>query len=88
MAKHREVKSAAGWQRVGVGVGGAAALGVAAAAQWIANCAITLTFPPLLSAFGASVPYLLYAAFAGLSFVFVLRRVPETKGVELEDMQN
>ncbi|AEG43170.1 sugar porter family MFS transporter [Isoptericola variabilis] len=64
----------------------AAALGVAAAAQWIANFAITLTFPPLLSAFGASVPYLLYAAFAGLSFVFVLRRVPETKGVELEDM--
>jgi sugar porter (SP) family MFS transporter len=64
----------------------AAALGVAAAAQWVANFAITLTFPPLLSAFGASVPYLVYAVFAALSFVFVLRRIPETKGMELEDM--
>jgi MFS transporter, SP family, sugar:H+ symporter len=64
----------------------AAALGVAAAMQWIANFAITLTFPPLLDTFGASVPYLMYAAFAALSFFFVFTKVPETKGVELEDM--
>ena len=64
----------------------AAALGVAAAMQWIANFAITLTFPPMLAAFGASVPYLMYAAFAALSFFFVLTKVPETKGMELEDM--
>jgi len=64
----------------------AAALGVAAMAQWLANFAITLTFPPLLSTFGASIPYLMYAIFAALSFVFVLSKVPETKGVELEDM--
>ncbi|GAB4087076.1 sugar porter family MFS transporter [Myceligenerans cantabricum] len=64
----------------------AAALGVAAAAQWLANFTITLTFPPLLSAFGASIPYLLYGIFAACSFVFVLTRVRETKGVELEDM--
>jgi sugar porter (SP) family MFS transporter len=64
----------------------AAALGVAAAMQWIANFAITLTFPPMLAAFGASVPYLMYAAFAALSFFFVLSKVPETKGMELEDM--
>ena len=64
----------------------AAALGVAAMAQWLANFAITLTFPPMLSAFGAAIPYLMYAIFAALSFVFVLGKVPETKGVELEDM--
>jgi sugar porter (SP) family MFS transporter len=64
----------------------AAALGVAAAMQWIANFAITMTFPPMLSAFGAAVPYLMYAAFAALSFFFVLTKVPETKGMELEDM--
>ncbi|MEU4363724.1 sugar porter family MFS transporter [Promicromonospora sp. NPDC023987] len=64
----------------------AAALGVAAAMQWIANFAITMTFPPMLAAFGASVPYLMYAAFAALSFFFVLTKVPETKGMELEDM--
>ena len=57
-----------------------------AAAQWIANFTITLTFPPLSAASGA-LPYLLYAIFAFLSFVFVSRAVQETKGRELEDMQ-
>ncbi|HEY8719697.1 sugar porter family MFS transporter [Pengzhenrongella sp.] len=64
----------------------AAALGLAAAAQWIANFAITISFPPLLAAFGPTVPYLMYAVFAALSFFFVLVKIPETKGVELEDM--
>ncbi|KSW29050.1 sugar porter family MFS transporter [Cellulomonas sp. B6] len=65
----------------------AAALGVAASAQWIANFVITLSFPELLDRFGATVPYATYATFALLSFVFVLTKVPETKGVELEDME-
>jgi SP family sugar:H+ symporter-like MFS transporter len=65
----------------------AAALGVAAAAQWIANFVITVSFPPLLDTFGASIPYLLYAIFATLSFFFTLWKVPETKGIELEDME-
>ncbi|MFD6178241.1 MULTISPECIES: sugar porter family MFS transporter [unclassified Isoptericola] len=64
----------------------AAALGVGAAANWIANFAITLTFPPMLATFGPSIPYLMYAVFAALSFFFVLGKIPETKGVELEDM--
>lgn len=64
----------------------AAALGVAAAMQWIANFTITLTFPPMLAAFGPTVPYMLYAIFAALSFVFVFWKVEETKGKELEDM--
>ncbi|MCR6689100.1 sugar porter family MFS transporter [Cellulomonas sp.] len=66
----------------------AAALGVAAAAQWVANFLITISFPPLLGAFGATVPYLMYAVFAVLSFFFTLWKVPETKGVELEDMES
>ncbi|MGW8567600.1 sugar porter family MFS transporter [Isoptericola sp. NPDC055881] len=64
----------------------AAALGVGAAANWIANFAITLTFPPMLATFGPAIPYLMYAIFAVLSFFFVLGKIPETKGVELEDM--
>ncbi len=66
----------------------AAALGVAASAQWIANFLITLSFPKMLDQFGASIPYLMYAIFAALSFFFVFVRVPETKGVELEDMED
>ncbi|MBT0994129.1 sugar porter family MFS transporter [Cellulomonas sp. DKR-3] len=66
----------------------AAALGVAAAAQWIANFVITETFPILLGAFGASIPYLMYTIFAFISFWFVLAKVPETKGRALEDMND
>ena len=65
----------------------AAALGVAASAQWVANFLITLSFPEMLDRWGATAPYLMYAGFALLSFVFVLTKVPETKGVQLEDME-
>ena len=63
----------------------AAALGLAAAAQWIANCVITATFPKL-GAFSLSLAYGFYAACALVSFVFVWRWVQETKGKHLEDM--
>jgi SP family sugar:H+ symporter-like MFS transporter len=63
----------------------AVALAVAAAAQWLANFAITTTFP-ILSNAGLSFAYGLYAAFAALSFGFVVKAVKETKGRELEDM--
>jgi SP family sugar:H+ symporter-like MFS transporter len=62
----------------------ARALGVGAAAQWIANFVVTITFPPL-AAFSLPLTYGLYALFAALSFFFVLRVVPETKGVSLEE---
>ncbi|HEX2297046.1 MAG TPA: MFS transporter, partial [Pseudonocardiaceae bacterium] len=65
----------------------ATALAVAAAAQWLANFTITTTFP-VLAEFGLSFAYGLYATFAVLSFVFVLKAVRETKGRELEDMTN
>jgi MFS transporter, SP family, sugar:H+ symporter len=62
-----------------------AALGLAAAAQWIANCLITVSFPKL-SEFSLGVAYGFYALCAVLSFVFVWRWVEETKGKHLEDM--
>ncbi|WP_433782113.1 sugar porter family MFS transporter [Actinomycetospora sp. CA-101289] len=64
----------------------AAALSVAAAAQWIANFVVSTTFP-VLAAAGLSLAYGLYALFALLSGWFVARAVRETKGRELEDMQ-
>ena len=62
----------------------ARALGVAAAAQWLANFAITVSFPPL-AAFSLVFTYGMYALFALLSFVFVMRVVPETNGMSLEE---
>lgn len=64
----------------------AIALAVAAAAQWLANFVITSSFPALAEA-GLPFAYGLYALFALVSLVFVLKSVRETKGMELEDMQ-
>ncbi|MEV7615195.1 sugar porter family MFS transporter [Streptomyces sp. NPDC089799] len=63
----------------------AAALGVAAAAQWIANWLITVTFPTL-SDWNLSGAYIIYTIFAVLSIPFVIKWVPETKGKALEEM--
>ncbi|MGW6742366.1 sugar porter family MFS transporter [Streptomyces sp. NPDC055025] len=63
----------------------AAALGVAAAAQWIANWAITASFPSL-SDWNLSGTYVIYTCFAVLSIPFVLVFVKETRGKTLEEM--
>jgi sugar porter (SP) family MFS transporter len=62
----------------------AAALGLAAAAQWAANWLITVTFPSLRDVLGLA--YGFYALCAILSGLFVWRWVEETKGKHLEDM--
>ncbi|SHM69523.1 sugar porter family MFS transporter [Actinacidiphila paucisporea] len=63
----------------------AAALGVAASAQWIANWAITASFPTLAD-WNLSGTYVIYTCFAVLSIPFVLLFVKETKGKSLEEM--
>jgi SP family sugar:H+ symporter-like MFS transporter len=62
----------------------AAALGLAAAGQWAANWAITVSFPQLRDHLG--IAYGFYGLCAILSGIFVWRWVQETKGVSLEDM--
>jgi MFS transporter, SP family, sugar:H+ symporter len=61
-------------------------LAVAGLGQWVANFAITLTFPALLVAIGLSFTYSIYAFFAAASIFFVARYIRETKGMELEKM--
>ena len=63
----------------------AGALAVAASAQWLANFAVSTTFP-VLQSIGLGFAYGLYTLFALLSFVFVVRHIRETRGRELEDM--
>jgi SP family sugar:H+ symporter-like MFS transporter len=63
----------------------AAALSVAASAQWLANWVITTTFPPLKGA-SLGLAYGIYAGFAVLSFIFVRWVITETNGRELEAM--
>ncbi|QIG40172.1 sugar porter family MFS transporter [Microbacterium sp. 4R-513] len=62
------------------------ALGVAAGAQWIANFLITVSFPAM-SEWSLPLTYGMYALFAALSFVYVAWRVPETKGMDIEQTE-
>lgn len=64
----------------------ARALGLAAAAQWVANFAITLSFP-IMAAGSLPLTYAMYAAFAAASFFFVVFKVPETNGMSLEQAE-
>ena len=61
-------------------------LAVAGFAQWIANAAISVSFPSLAVSPGLAMTYFGYAFFALISFFFVQKMVVETKGRELEDM--
>lgn len=61
-------------------------LAVAGFAQWIANAAISVSFPALAVSPGLAATYFGYAFFAALSFFFVRAMVTETSGRELEDM--
>ncbi|MBW8786153.1 MAG: MFS transporter, partial [Novosphingobium sp.] len=63
------------------------ALAIAGAAQWLANFAVSSSFPWLAKNVGLPLTYGAYTAFAAISYVFVLKAVHETKGVELEAMQ-
>ena len=65
----------------------AAALSLAAAAQWVANWVITVSFPSLKD-LSLGLAYGFYAVCALLSLVFVWKWVEETKGKELEDMHD
>ena len=64
----------------------AAALSIAAAVQWVANFAVSTTFPPILQYFGLGAAYGVYTTAAAISLFFVLFYIKETKGIELEDM--
>jgi SP family sugar:H+ symporter-like MFS transporter len=65
----------------------AIALGLCTAVNWIANFVVSLLFPALAKQVGLGWIYGGFAFFALVSFLFVRTLVPETKGMELEEMQ-
>ncbi|WEV41692.1 sugar porter family MFS transporter [Bifidobacterium sp. ESL0682] len=60
---------------------------VATAFNWIGNFVVSTSFPSMRDGMGVGNVYLLYAVFAALSWIFVVKALPETNGVELEDMK-
>lgn len=63
------------------------AMAVCTAALWIASFLLTYTFPFLNSGLGTGGTFLLYAVICFCGFLFVWRRIPETKGKSLEELE-
>ncbi len=62
------------------------AIAIAVAAQWAANYFISSTYPAMME-FSGGMTYSFYGLMSLLSFVFVWKMVPETKGKTLEEME-
>lgn len=63
------------------------AMSVSTLALWVACFALTYTFPLLNAGLGASGSFLLYGVICACGFVFIYKRVPETKGRSLEELE-
>jgi sugar porter (SP) family MFS transporter len=64
-----------------------AAVSVSVSALWIACFVLTFTFPSLNAALGPAGTFWLYSGICVVGFLFVWRRVPETKGKTLEQIE-
>ncbi len=62
------------------------AIAIAVASQWAANYLISSTYPAMME-FSGGVTYCFYGVMSILSFIFVWKMVPETKGKTLEEME-
>jgi sugar porter (SP) family MFS transporter len=64
-----------------------AAMSVAVTALWIACFILTYTFPMLNAKLGPAGTFWLYAVICVLGLVFIFRKLPETKGKSLEQIE-
>jgi len=63
------------------------AMSVGTLSLWIACFILTYTFPLLNAGLGAAGSFLLYGLICAAGFLFVIKKVPETKGVTLEALE-
>jgi len=63
------------------------AMGLATLILWLADFAVTLTFPVISDRFHPSTAFWLYAAMCALDLVFMWFFLPETKGKTLEEIE-
>eukprot|EP00041_Stephanoeca_diplocostata_P024268 m.609612 g.609612 ORF g.609612 m.609612 type:complete len:121 (+) comp22490_c0_seq8:2587-2949(+) len=65
----------------------ARAVGVATVVNWSANLTVSATFLSLMETIGFDGTFLIYTCVGALSFAFIYRSLPETKGATLEEVQ-
>jgi SP family arabinose:H+ symporter-like MFS transporter len=63
------------------------AMGLATLVLWLADFAVTLTFPVISDRFHPSTAFWLYAAMCALDLIFMGFFLPETKGKTLEEIE-
>lgn len=63
------------------------AMSLATLALWVACFLLTYTFPLLNAGLGAAGSFTLYGVICALGYLYILRNVPETKGVTLEALE-
>ena len=63
------------------------AMSIAVGFLWIACFLLTYTFPIFKALLGASVTFWIYAGICMIGFLFMLARLPETKGKTLEQIE-
>jgi len=64
-----------------------AAMALATFTLWIACFILTYTFPLLNKSFGAAGTFWVYAGICLIGFIFILMKLPETKGKSLEEIE-
>ncbi len=64
-----------------------AAVSIVVSSLWIACFLLTLSFKPINAALGAAGTFWLYGIICLIGFIILWRKVPETKGKSLEDIE-
>ncbi|MCH97135.1 D-xylose-proton symporter-like 3 chloroplastic-like, partial [Trifolium medium] len=63
-------------------------ISMAVLTNFASNAVVTFAFSPLKEYLGAENLFLLFAAIALVSLLFIVTSVPETKGLSLEDIES
>ena len=63
------------------------AMAMATVLLWLADFAVTLTFPVIADRLNAGTAFWIYAVMCAVDFVFMLAVLPETKGKSLEEIE-
>jgi sugar porter (SP) family MFS transporter len=63
------------------------AASIATMANWAANLVVAVSYLSIIAAIGRTGTFILYAAVTVLSLVYVLAKVPETKGMSLSEVE-
>ncbi len=63
------------------------AMGVCVFVLWMTNAGVAFGFPPVVASLGIAPTFFIFASLGVLSWIFIVRYVPETRGKTLEEFE-